>query len=84
MHAKNLNVEKIKEINDVCICFKYSVLSLSSCCLANVSYYHPLVHLLDMPQTSELRLSPSMPPAVVAKSPDAKICNLPGCIHTGK
>lgn len=36
----------------------------------------------DMPQTSELRLSPSMPPAVIAKSPDAKICNLPGCIHT--
>ncbi|OWR48508.1 zinc metalloprotease [Danaus plexippus plexippus] len=34
----------------------------------------------DMPQTSELRLSPSMPPAVISK--DYNLCTSPGCIHT--
>lgn len=38
-----------------------------------------------MPQTSELRLSSSMPPAVVARgSDDVETCSAPGCIHTGK
>ncbi|NP_001036959.1 neutral endopeptidase 24.11 [Bombyx mori] len=37
----------------------------------------------DMPQTSELRLSSSMPPAVVARgSDDVETCSAPGCIHT--
>lgn len=39
---------------------------------------------IDMPQTSELRLTPAAPPTIIAKgSYDAKICNSPGCVHTG-
>lgn len=43
---------------------------------------------LDKPQTSELKLSSSMPPAVVIKGGtgdmEVDLCNSPGCIHTGK
>lgn len=38
-----------------------------------------------MPQTSELKLSSSLPPAIIAKAQnDVNLCNSPGCIHTGK
>ncbi|XP_047040451.1 neprilysin-2 isoform X1 [Helicoverpa zea] len=38
----------------------------------------------DIPQTSELRISSSVPPAVVVKGgpADVELCNSPGCIHT--
>ncbi|KAH9628009.1 hypothetical protein HF086_017984 [Spodoptera exigua] len=38
----------------------------------------------DIPQTSELRISSSMPPSVVAvgSAADKKVCTSPGCIHT--
>ncbi|XP_061704428.1 neprilysin-2 isoform X3 [Cydia pomonella] len=36
----------------------------------------------DMPQTSELRFSESMPPATNSKGSDEKICSQPGCVHT--
>ncbi|XP_039763286.1 neprilysin-2 isoform X2 [Pararge aegeria] len=38
----------------------------------------------DMPQTSELRVSPSLPPAVISKSDQGEdlVCNSPGCVHT--
>ncbi|XP_035430447.1 neprilysin-2 isoform X1 [Spodoptera frugiperda] len=38
----------------------------------------------DIPQTSELRISSSMPPSVVAvgSAADKKVCTYPGCIHT--
>lgn len=44
--------------------------------------YHPSLRILEMPQSSELRVS--QPPAAVAKSGQEQlICNSPGCIHTG-
>ncbi|KAI8430848.1 hypothetical protein MSG28_000996 [Choristoneura fumiferana] len=42
----------------------------------------PTAHTDDMPQTSELRLSSSMPPDVRSKGPQEKVCSLPGCVHT--
>ncbi|CAK1588785.1 unnamed protein product [Parnassius mnemosyne] len=41
------------------------------------------VNITDMPQTSELRISPSMPPAVISKGfNEDDVCNTPGCVHT--
>lgn len=51
--------------------------------LINVTYMGKIL-ALDMPQTSELRLSSSMPSAVVSTgADDAKVCTKAGCIHTG-
>lgn len=36
----------------------------------------------EMPQTSELRLSSPMPPAVIAKGNGDQFCSSPGCVHT--
>ncbi|CAG4955091.1 unnamed protein product [Colias eurytheme] len=36
----------------------------------------------DVPQTSELRVSESLPPAVIAKSDEIKVCKDPDCVHT--
>ncbi|CAH2034230.1 unnamed protein product, partial [Iphiclides podalirius] len=44
--------------------------------------YLKTTNINDMPQTSELRISPSMPPAVISKGSYDDICNTPGCIHT--
>ncbi|XP_038216679.1 neprilysin-2 [Zerene cesonia] len=36
----------------------------------------------DVPQTSELRVSETLPPAVIAKSDEIQVCKDPDCIHT--
>ncbi|XP_045509587.1 neprilysin-2 [Colias croceus] len=36
----------------------------------------------DVPQTSELRVSESLPPSVIAKSDEIEVCKDPDCVHT--
>ncbi|CAH4038346.1 neprilysin-2 isoform X2 [Pieris brassicae] len=42
----------------------------------------PSTDVNDVPQTSELRLSETFPPAVIAKSDEPKVCKDADCIHT--